>query len=210
MREDSGDGVVVPQASLIEGAATRRVRVLSSLKDVAVWALAVNVGVGLGLAVSIDGKKAEARRSEEPKDAGREERGLGDPLVGGGGSARAHTPGRGMVPSQAPRQRVGDECRRRLMGMLPCAMDSSAAPSAALASATERPSAVSAAIAEWGMVPQTPTAIATSGSKVHECGSRAPGTRRSIEAHGFRRSHGSYLACLRPITCGSKQEREVS
>ena len=92
MREDSGDGVVVPQASLIEGAATRRVRVLSSLKDVAVWALAVNVGVGLGLAVSIDGKKAEARRSEEPKDAGREERGLGDPFVGGGGSARAHTP----------------------------------------------------------------------------------------------------------------------
>ena len=83
--------------------------------------------------------------------------------------------------------------------MLPCAMDSSAAPSAALAAATERPSAVNAAMAEWGAVPQTPTATTTSGSKVNECGSRAPGTRRTIDAHGFRRSHGSYLACLRPI-----------
>ena len=92
MQEDSGDGVVVPQASLIEVAATCRVRVLGILKDVAVWALAMNVGAGLGLAVSIDGKKAEARRCEEPKDAGREERGLGDPFVGDGGSARAHTP----------------------------------------------------------------------------------------------------------------------
>ena len=46
---------------------------------------------------------------------------------------------------------------------------------------------------------QTPIATTTSGSKVHECGSRAPGTRRAIEAHGFRRSHGSHLACLLPI-----------
>ena len=36
------------------------------------------------------------------------------------------------------------------MSMLPCAMDSSTPPSAALAAATERPSAVSAAIVEWG------------------------------------------------------------
>ena len=100
--------------------------------------------------------------------------------------------------SQASRQRVGDECLRRLISMLPCAMDSSAAPSAALAAATERPSAVSAAIVEWGTVPQTPTAITASGSKAHVCGSRAPGTRRATEAHGFRWSHGSYLACLRP------------
>ena len=73
-----------------------------------------------------------------------------------------------VVLSQAPRQRVGDECRRRLMSMLSCAMDSSAAPSAALAAATERPSAVSAAMVEWGTVPQTPIATTTSGSKVHE------------------------------------------
>ena len=71
-----------------------------------------------------------------------------------------------MVRSQAPRQRVGDECRRRLMSMLSCAMDSSAAPSAALAAATERPSAVSAAMVEWGTVPQTPTAITTSYERV--------------------------------------------
>ena len=51
-----------------------------------------------------------------------------------------------MVLSQAPRQRVGDECRRRLMSMLSCAMASSAAPSAALAAATERPSAL-----QWKM-----------------------------------------------------------
>ena len=56
------------------------------------------------------------------------------------------------VLSQAPRQRVGDECRRRRMSMLSRAMDPSAAPSAALAAATERPSAVSAATAEWGTV----------------------------------------------------------
>ena len=35
--------------------------------------------------------------------------------------------------SQAPRQRVGGECRRRLVSMLSCAMESSAASSAALA-----------------------------------------------------------------------------
>ena len=64
---------------------------LGSLEDVAVWALAVNVGVGLGLAMGIGGKKAEARRGEEPKGAGREERGLGDPLVGDGGGTRAYT-----------------------------------------------------------------------------------------------------------------------
>ena len=72
--------------------------------------------------------------------------------------------------------------------MLSCAMDSSAAPSAALAAVTERPSAVRAAMVEWGTVPQTPIATTMSGSKVHECGSLAPGTRRAIEAHGFRRS----------------------
>ena len=55
------------------------------------WALAVDVGVGLGLAMSIDGKKAEARRGEEPKDAGREEHGPGDPLVDDGGGTRAYT-----------------------------------------------------------------------------------------------------------------------
>ena len=40
VREDGGDGVVVPQASPIEVAVTRRVRVLGSLEDVALWALA--------------------------------------------------------------------------------------------------------------------------------------------------------------------------
>ena len=103
------------------------------------------------------------------------------------------------VRSQAPRHRVGDECRRRLISMLSCAMDSSAALSAALAAVTERPSAVRAAMVEWGTVPQTPIATTTSGSKVHECGSLVPGTKRAIEAHGFCRSHGSYLACLRLI-----------
>ena len=109
-------------------------------------------------------------------------------------SVVTHAAGNGG--SQAPRQRVGGECLRRLMSMLSCAKDSSAAASAALAAATERPSAVSAAIAEWGMVPQTPTATTMSGSKVHVCGSRALGTRRATEAHGLRRSHGSYLACF--------------
>ena len=40
----------------------------------------MNVGVGWGLVVCVDRKKAEARRGEEPKDAGREEGGSGDPL----------------------------------------------------------------------------------------------------------------------------------
>ena len=53
-----------------------------------------------------------------------------------------------MVLRQAPRQRVGEECRRRPMSMLSCAMDSNAAPSAALAAATERLSAVSTAMVE--------------------------------------------------------------
>ena len=51
----------------------------------------MNVCVGLGLAVSVYGKKAKARRGEEPKDVGREERGLGGPFVGDGGSARTYT-----------------------------------------------------------------------------------------------------------------------
>ena len=52
---------------------------------------------------------------------------------------------------------------------------------------------------EWGTVPHTPIAITTSGSKVQVCGSRALGTRRATEALGLHESHGSYLACLRPI-----------
>ena len=100
--------------------------------------------------------------------------------------------------TQALRQRVGGECPRRLMSMLSYALDSSTAPSAALAAATERPSAVSATIVEWGAVPQTPTATTTSGSKVHVCGTCAPGTMRATEAHRLCMSHGSYLACLRP------------
>ena len=43
--------MIVPQAPLVEVAATRRVRVLGSLEVMAVWALAVNVGVGLGFGV---------------------------------------------------------------------------------------------------------------------------------------------------------------
>ena len=43
---------------------------------------------------------------------------------------------------------VGEGCRRRLMSMLTCAMDSKAAPSAALAVVTERPSVVSTAMFE--------------------------------------------------------------
>ena len=100
---------------------------------------------------------------------------------------------------QTPHQRVGDECRNRLISMLLCATDSSTAQSAVLAAATERPSAVSAAMVEWGTVPHTPIATTTSGSKVQVCGSRAPGTRRATEALGLHESHGSYLACLRPI-----------
>ena len=63
---------------------------------------------------------------------------------------------------------------------------------------TELATDVSAAIVEWGTVPQTPTAITTSGPKVHVCGSCVSGTMRATEAHGLRMSHGSYLACLRP------------
>ena len=104
--------------------------------------------------------------------------------VGIGGTVVIHAAGNGG--SQALRQRVGGECLRRLMSMLSYAMDASAAPSAALAAATERPSAVIAAIVEWGMVPQIPTATITSGSKLHVCVSCAPGTRRATEAHGTR------------------------
>ena len=64
MREDGGDGVVVSQPPLVEVAVARRVRVLGSLEDMAVWALAMNVGVGLGLAISVDWKKAKARGGE--------------------------------------------------------------------------------------------------------------------------------------------------
>ena len=42
-------------------------------------------------------------------------------------------------------------------------------------------------------MPQPPTAITTSGSKVHVCGSCAQGTRRATEAHGLRVSHGPYV-----------------
>ena len=55
-------------------------------------AVAMNIGVGLGLAMGVDRKKAEARGGEEPKDIRREKRGLGDPLVGDGGSACTYTP----------------------------------------------------------------------------------------------------------------------
>ena len=92
MRKDGGDGVVVSQPSLVEEAVARRVRVLGSLKDMAVRALAMNVGVGLGLAMGVDWKKAEACGRKEPKDVRREERGMGDPFVGDGGSARTYTP----------------------------------------------------------------------------------------------------------------------
>ena len=84
--------MVVSQAPLVEVAVTRRVRVLGSLEDMAVCAMAMNVGVGLGLAVGVDRKEAESCGSEEPKDVRREERGLGDPFVGDGGSARTYTP----------------------------------------------------------------------------------------------------------------------
>ena len=83
-----------------------------------------------------------------------------------------------------PRQRVGEECLSRLIRILPRAIDSSMAPSAASVAAAERPSAVSAATVEWGTVPQTPIVTTTSGSKVHVCGSCAPGRRRAIEVLG--------------------------
>ena len=56
------------------------------------------------------------------------------------------------------------------------------ATSAALVAAAERPSAVSAATVEWSTMPQTPIATTTSGSKVHVCGSHAPGIRCATEA----------------------------
>ena len=92
MREDGGDGVVVSQAPLVEVAVTRRVCVLGSLEDMAVCAMAMNVGVGLGLAMGVDWKEAEACGGEEPKDIRREELRLGDPFVGDGGSACTYTP----------------------------------------------------------------------------------------------------------------------
>ena len=60
---------------------------MGGFKDVAMWALAVCVGVGLRLAVSVDRKKAKPRGCEKPKNVGREERRLGDPLAGDSGSA---------------------------------------------------------------------------------------------------------------------------
>ena len=84
--------MVVSQAPLVDAAVTRRVRVLGSLEDMAVCAMAMNVGVGLGLAMGVDRKEAEACGGEAPKDARRERRGLGDPFVGDGGSARTYTP----------------------------------------------------------------------------------------------------------------------
>ena len=84
--------MVVSQAPLVEVAVTRRVRVLGSLEDMAVRAMAMDVGVGLGLAMGVDWKKAESCGGEEPKDVRWEERGLGDLFVGDGGGARTYTP----------------------------------------------------------------------------------------------------------------------
>ena len=83
--------MVVSQAPLVEVAVTRRVRVLGCLEDMAVGAMTMNVGVGLGLAMGVDWKEAEACGGEEPIDVRLEERGLRDPLVGDGGSARTYT-----------------------------------------------------------------------------------------------------------------------
>ena len=80
--------MVVPQAPLVEVAVTRRVRVLGSLEDMAVRAMAMGVGVGLGLAMGVDWKEAGACGGEEPKDVWREERGLGGPFVGDQGQHR--------------------------------------------------------------------------------------------------------------------------
>ena len=41
MRKDGSDGVVVSQPPLVEEAVARRVRVLGSLEDMAVWALII-------------------------------------------------------------------------------------------------------------------------------------------------------------------------
>ena len=65
-------GVVVSQPPLVEIAVARRVRVLGSLEDMAVCAMAMNVGVGLGLAMGVDWKEAEAYGGEEPKDVRRQ------------------------------------------------------------------------------------------------------------------------------------------
>ena len=46
-------------------AVTRRVRVLGSLEDMAVGAMAMGAGVGLGLAMNVDWKEAEACGGEE-------------------------------------------------------------------------------------------------------------------------------------------------
>ena len=54
MRKDGSDGVVVSQPPLVEEAVARRARVLGSLEDMAVRALAMDVGVGLGLAMGVD------------------------------------------------------------------------------------------------------------------------------------------------------------
>ena len=84
--------MVVTEPPLVEVAVACRVRVLGCLENMAVWALAMDVGVGLGLAMGVDWKEAESCRGEEPKDVGREKRGLGDPFAGDGGSTRAYTP----------------------------------------------------------------------------------------------------------------------
>ena len=92
MGQNGGDGVIMPQTPLIEVAPTCGVRVLGSFEDVAMRTLAVRVGVGLRLAVGVDRKKAKPRGCEKPKDVGREERWLGDPLVGASGSACTNAP----------------------------------------------------------------------------------------------------------------------
>ena len=71
--------MVMSQAPLVKLAVTRRVRVLGSLEDMAVCAMTMSVDVSLGLAMRVDRKEAESCRGEEPKDVGREKRGLGDP-----------------------------------------------------------------------------------------------------------------------------------
>ena len=83
--------MVVSQAPLVKVAVTRRVRVLGSLEDMAVCAMAMSAGVGLGLAMGVDRKEAESCGGEEPKDARREKRGLGGPFAGDGGLLCAST-----------------------------------------------------------------------------------------------------------------------
>ena len=84
--------MVVTEPPLVEVAVACRVRVLGSLEDMAVWALAMDVGVGLGLAMGVDREKTEASAGEEPKDVRWEERGLSDPFVGDGSSTCTYTP----------------------------------------------------------------------------------------------------------------------